>query len=99
MELNGTYTDRLIVFTIGIAGTIGLGFISDQKLWGYRFNLLASSLLVASYFAFFRMNDVTFEAILAMLMFSNLVMFLTAIEDMPPTTTRLSATQTNPQVD
>lgn len=99
MELNGTSTDRLIVFTIGIAGTIGLGFISDQKLWGYRFNLLASSLLVTSYFAFFRMNDVTFEAILAMLMFSNLVMFLTAIEDMQPTTTQLSAIQTNPQVD
>ena len=81
MELSGTYADRLIVFCIGIAGTIGLGFISDQKLWGYRLNLLASTLLVASYFAFFRMNDITFEVMLALLMCSNLTMLLTAIEE------------------
>ena len=81
MELNGTYTDRLIVFCIGIAGTIGLGFISDQKLWGYRLNLLASTLLVASYFTFFRMNDLIFEVMLALLMCSNLIMLLTAIEE------------------
>ena len=81
MELNGTYTDRLIVFCIGLAGTIGLGFISDQKLWGYRLNLLASTLLVASYFTFFRMNDLIFEVMLALLMCSNLIMLLTAIEE------------------
>jgi sterol desaturase/sphingolipid hydroxylase (fatty acid hydroxylase superfamily) len=80
MELNGSYSDRIIVFCIGIAGTIGLGFISDQKLWGYRFNMLASSLLVATYFTFFRISDPWFEGVLALLIVSNTMMLLTAIE-------------------
>jgi len=39
-----------LIFAIGFIGTIGLGFITEGHVWGYRLNLICSSTLVGAYF-------------------------------------------------
>ena len=61
-----------MIFAIGFSGTLGLGFISDQKLWGYRLNLISSIILASIYFIAFRINDIYLEANIVLILFSNL---------------------------
>ena len=79
-EIEGNISDMAIIFAIGFVGTVGLGFISDQKLWGYRLNLLFSIMLISVYFIFFRVNDLYLEANLILILLSNVVMYLSVKE-------------------
>ena len=74
-EISGNLTDMGIIFAIGFSGTLGLGFISDQKLWGYRLNLISSIILASIYFIAFRINDIYLEANIVLILFSNLLMY------------------------
>ena len=76
-EIGGNFSDMAIIFAIGFAGTLGLGFISDQKLLGYRLNLFTSVILSSIYFLFFRINDIYLEVNIMLIILSNLVMYLT----------------------
>ena len=69
-----------IIFGLGFSGTLGLGFISDQKLWGYRLNVLSSIILASIYFIAFRINDIYLEANIILILISNLVMYLSVEE-------------------
>ena len=69
-----------IIFALGFSGTLGLGFISDQKLWGYRLNVISSMILAFIYFIAFRINDIYLEANIILILISNLVMYFSVEE-------------------
>jgi hypothetical protein len=74
-EIDGNLADMGIIFALGFSGTLGLGFISDQKLWGYRLNVISSIILASVYFIAFRINDIYLETNIILILLSNLIMY------------------------
>tara|TARA_B110000908_G_C10202885_1_gene426206 strand:- start:137 stop:1249 length:1113 start_codon:yes stop_codon:yes gene_type:complete len=70
-----------LIFAIGFTGTIGLGFITEGHLWGYRLNLISSTILITSYFYLNGMLIATLELNLILVLISNLaILYFTPIQ-------------------
>ncbi|HIF89994.1 MAG TPA: sterol desaturase family protein [Candidatus Poseidoniales archaeon] len=63
-----------LIFAIGFTGTIGLGFITEGHVWGYRLNLICSSLLIGTYFYSIGNSISSLELNLVLVLVSNLTL-------------------------